>query len=151
MECINCIHKVVKSQHIHFQNFFTLPKRNSTYIKYKFSIHLPPQPLLTLLPLSASMNVPVLNIFLKWNHTIFVLSCLTFFLINMFFIHSVMSNSAIPWTAGCQDSLSFTISHILFKIIYTELERPSNHPIICHPFLLLPSIFTRIRIIFQCS
>ena len=97
---INCIHKVLKSQHIHFQNFFILSKRNSTYIKHKFSIQLPPQPLMTSLPLSASMNVPVLNIFLKWNHTICVLSCLTFSLINMFFSHSVMSKSL--WSHGLQ-------------------------------------------------
>ena len=73
------------------------------------------------------------------------------FLNNMFFSHSVMSNSAIPWTAVCQDSLPFTISQTLFKLIYTQLEMPSNSPILCHPLLLLPSIFTSIRIFFPMS
>ena len=68
---------------------FSFYQRETTYIKHKFSIHLSPQPLRTSLPLSASMNVPVLNVFLKWKHTIFVLLCLTFSLINVFFSHSV--------------------------------------------------------------
>ena len=52
----------------------------------------------------------------------------------------------IPWTAACQGSLPFIISQTLFKLIYTELEMPSNHPIHCHPLLLLPSIFPSIRV-----
>ena len=52
----------------------------------------------------------------------------------------------IPWTAARQSYLPFIISQTLFKLIYTELEMPSNHPILCHPLLLLPSIFPRIRI-----
>ena len=41
----------------------------------------------------------------------------------------------IPWTAARQDSLSFTISQSLLKIMSIELVRPSNHLILCHPLL----------------
>ena len=51
---------------------------------------------------------------------------------------------ATPWTAACQPSLSFTNSQTLLKII--ELVMPSNHLILCYPFLLLPSIFPGIRV-----
>ena len=51
-----------------------------------------------------------------------------------------------PWTAACQASLSFTISWSLFKLMPIESVMPSNHPILCHPLLLLPSIFPSIRV-----
>ena len=54
-----------------------------------------------------------------------------------------------PWTAARQVSLSFTISQSLLKVMSiesTELMMPSNHLILCHPFLLLPSIFLSIRV-----
>ena len=51
-----------------------------------------------------------------------------------------------PWTAGCQASLSFTISRSLLKLMAIELVMPSNHLILCHPFLLLTSIFPSIRV-----
>ena len=50
-----------------------------------------------------------------------------------------------PWTAACQASLSITNSRSLFKLMSFELVMPSNHLILCHPLLLLPSIFPRIR------
>ena len=50
-----------------------------------------------------------------------------------------------PWTAACQASLSFTISQSLHKPKSIELVMPSNHLILCHPLLLLPSIFPIIR------
>ena len=53
---------------------------------------------------------------------------------------------ATPWTAARQASLSFTNSWSLLKLISIELVRPSNHLILCHPFLLLPSIFPSIRV-----
>ena len=53
---------------------------------------------------------------------------------------------ATPWTAACQASLSFTISLSLLKLISTESMMPSNHLILCHPLLLLPSIFPSIRV-----
>ena len=52
----------------------------------------------------------------------------------------------IPWTAARQASLSFTISWSLFKFTFLESVMPSNHLILCHPLLLLPSIFPSIRV-----
>ena len=48
---------------------------------------------------------------------------------------------ATPWTAACQASLSITNSWSLLKLMSIELVMPSNHLILCHPLLLLPSIF----------
>ena len=53
---------------------------------------------------------------------------------------------AIPWTAACQASLSFTISQSLLKLISIEsIIIPSNHLILCH-LLFLPSISPSIRV-----
>ena len=52
----------------------------------------------------------------------------------------------IPWTAAHQASRSFTISQSLLKLTSIESVMLSNHLILCHPLLLLPSIFTRIRV-----
>ena len=52
---------------------------------------------------------------------------------------------ATAWTAARQASLSFTLSRSLLKLMSTESVMPSNHLILCHPRLLLPSIFPRIR------
>ena len=52
----------------------------------------------------------------------------------------------IPWTAVLQASLSFTISRSLLKLMSIESVMPSNHLILCHPLLLLPSIFPSIRV-----
>jgi len=51
-----------------------------------------------------------------------------------------------PWTAAHQSSLSFTISWSLLKLMSVELMMPSNHLILCCPLLLLPSIFSSIRV-----
>ena len=52
--------------------------------------------------------------------------------------------SVTPWTVTHQASLSFTISWSLLKVMSTELMMPSNCLILCHPLLLLPSIFPSI-------
>jgi len=57
-----------------------------------------------------------------------------------------MFDSAILWTATQQAYLSFTISWSLLKLISTESVMPSNHLILCHTLLLLPSIFPSIRV-----
>ena len=52
-----------------------------------------------------------------------------------------------PWTATCQASLSIiTNSGNLLKLTSIESVMPSNHLILCHPLLLLPSIFPIIRV-----
>ena len=53
---------------------------------------------------------------------------------------------AIPWTASCQASMSFTVSQSLLKFMSIESVMPSNHFIYYHPVLLLPSIFLSIRV-----
>ena len=53
---------------------------------------------------------------------------------------------ATPWTAACQASLSSTISRSLLKLMSIESVMPSNHLILCHPFICLPSIFPSIRV-----
>ena len=57
-----------------------------------------------------------------------------------------MSDSATPWTAACQASLSITKSWNLPKLMFIELVMASNHLILCHLLLLLPLIFPSIRI-----
>ena len=52
----------------------------------------------------------------------------------------------IPWTAARQASLSFTISQGLLKLMSTETVMLSNHLVLCHSLLLLPSIFASIRV-----
>ena len=51
-----------------------------------------------------------------------------------------------PWTAACQASLSITNSRSLLKLMSIESVMPSNHLILCHPLLLLPSIFPSISV-----
>ena len=51
-----------------------------------------------------------------------------------------------PWTAAHQAPLSFTTSWSLLKFMSSESVMLSNHLILCHPLLLLPSIFPRIRL-----
>ena len=51
-----------------------------------------------------------------------------------------------PWIAAYQASLSFTNSQSLLKLMSIELVMASNHLILCHPLLLLPSVFPSIRV-----
>ena len=53
---------------------------------------------------------------------------------------------ATPWTATCQASLSITNSQSLPKPMSIESVMPSDYLILCHPLLLLPSIFPSIRV-----
>ena len=53
---------------------------------------------------------------------------------------------ATPWNAACQASLSITNSWSPPKAMSIESVMPSNHLILCHPLLLLPSIFPSIRV-----
>ena len=51
-----------------------------------------------------------------------------------------------PWSADCQAPLSFTVSRSLLKFMYIESVVLSNHLILCRPLLLLPSVFSSIRV-----
>ena len=53
---------------------------------------------------------------------------------------------ATRWIAVLQASLTITISRSLLKLIFIESVTPSNHLILCHPLLLLPSICPSIRV-----
>ena len=53
---------------------------------------------------------------------------------------------ATPWTTALQASLSFTNSWNLLKLMSTESVLPFYHLVLCHPLLLLPSIFPSIRV-----
>ena len=50
------------------------------------------------------------------------------------------------WTAAHQASLSITNSHSLLKLMSIKMVMPSNHLILCHTLLFLPSIFPSIRV-----
>ena len=70
-----------------------------------------------------------------YNITYFLFSC------------SVVSDSLqTPWTAVHQAPLSFSISQSLLKLMSVESIMPSNHLILCHPLLLLPSVISSIRV-----
>ena len=62
------------------------------------------------------------------------------------FCCAVISDSAAPWTAACQVSLSITNSQSLLKLTSIGSVMLSNHPILCRPLLLLPSTFPSIRV-----
>ena len=55
----------------------------------------------------------------------------------------------MTWTATRQASLSFSISQSLLRLISIKSVMPSNHLILCHPLLLLPSIFPSIRVFYN--
>ena len=63
--------------------------------------------------------------------------CVEFFVLLLSWVWLFMT----PWTVARQASLSFTISWSLFKLMSIASVMPSNHHILCHPVLLLPSLF----------
>ena len=65
---------------------------------------------------------------------------------NVQFSGSVVCDSVTPLTAARQASLSITNSQSLLKLISIESVMPSNHCILCHPLLLLTSIFPSISV-----
>ena len=87
---------------------------------------------------------------IKWLHYL-VSVYLTLRNQEVFFLSSVQMLSRVwlfvtPWTAARQASLSITNFRSLPKPMSIESVMPSNHLILCCPFLLLPSIFPRIRV-----
>ena len=73
----------------------------------------------------------------------FILLSLLLLLLNCF---SRVRLFATPWTAAHQACLSFTNSWSLLKLKSIELVMPANQLILCHPLLILPSIFPSIRV-----
>ena len=81
-----------------------------------------------------------LILFLYWN--IIAVQCCVLLVVQSLSLVWLFVN---PWTAAYQTTLSFTIFRSLLKLMSIELMMLSNHLILCHPLLLLPSIFPRIR------
>ena len=74
---------------------------------------------------------------LRWRLSVHSLSCVRL--------------CVTPWTAARQASLSIINSQSLLKLMSIDSVMLSNHLILCHPFLLLPSIFPSIRVFFKES
>ena len=72
-----------------------------------------------------------------WNHMAYISSVQLLGCVWVF---------VTPWTVACQASLSNTNSRTLLKLMSIESVMISNHLILCHPLLLLPSIFPSIRV-----
>ena len=75
----------------------------------------------------------------------------TAFIVNTFVAVVVQLLSRVqlfvtPWTVALQASLSFTVSWSLVKLISIQSVMLSNHLTLCHPLLLLPSIFPHIGV-----
>ena len=84
----------------------------------------------------------------KWTNVVNVMETLKGI---RFQLSSVQSLSRVqlfetPWAAAHQASLSNTNSQSPPKPMSIESVMPSNHLILCHPLLLLPSIFCNIRV-----
>ena len=83
----------------------------------------------------------------KYCHSISVAEFYFYF----YWVSSVQSLSCVwlfltPWTAARQASLSIYNFGSLLRLMYIDLVMPSNHLVLCHPLLLLPSIFPSIRV-----
>ena len=80
---------------------------------------------------------------LDWRMLLFLFFSRIFFLVLLQFSRSVMSDSATPWTAARQASLSITNSWSLLKLMSIESVMPSSHLILCRPllFYFLPNIY----------
>ena len=74
----------------------------------------------------------MLKVFIRHTYSVQLVSCVRLF--------------ETPWTAACQASLFITNSQSLLKLMSIKSVMPSNHLILCHPLLLLLSIFPRIRV-----
>ena len=77
---------------------------------------------------------------------IFSVFSLAFLILSSVQLLSRVQLFVTPWTAACQASLSITNSWSLPKLMSIELVMPSNHLILCHPLLHVPSIFPTIRV-----
>ena len=102
-------------------------------------------------------NLTKVKLFVIWELGPLITTSTAAVIFNQFYVPAVSMDFccsvaqscptlAIPWTAACQASLSFTISQSLLRFMSLESVIPSNHLILCHPLLLLPSIFSSIRV-----
>ena len=92
------------------------------------------------------IKLPSIESVMPSNHLIL---CHLFLMPSIFLSIKVFSNELafmLPWTAAHLAYLSFTISQSLLKLTSIELVMPSNPLVLCHPLLLLPSIFPSIKV-----
>ena len=101
-----------------------------SYLLYGQNCHGPPQLLFSLLPFIESVTSP---------YQLYLFS-------SVQFSYSVVPDSATPWTAAHQASLSITKSRSSLKLMSIESVMPSNHLIFCHLLSLPPSIFPSIGV-----
>ena len=80
-----------------------------------------------------------------WDKPHFVIMCYPFCIFSAVQSLGHVWLFVSPWTAACQASLSITNTQNLPKLMSIESMMPSNHFILCHPLLLLPSIIASIR------
>jgi len=108
-----------------WKQFDRVPDANRVQLIFMSSLSNPQMGCNPLFSLAIFLRV-VLVVFLQ------LLSCVWFFV--------------TPWTVACHTPLSFTISWSLLKFMSVESVMLSNHFFLCHSLLLLPPIFSRIRV-----
>ena len=94
------------------------------------------------MPIFLLDNISVFN-YSEFSYSRILIMLLLLLLLSRF---SHVRLCATPWTAVHQAFLSFTISRSLLKLMYIESVMPSNHLILCHSVLFLPSIFPSIMV-----
>ena len=92
---------------------------------------------------SRNLQTPVCTLSMNWLLNIYSFSSVQFTSLQSL---SHVQLFVTPWTTAWQASLSITNSQSLLKLISIESLMSSNHLILCHPLLLLPSIFLRISV-----
>ena len=117
-----------------FSNESTLCMRWPKYWSFSFSIS------------SSKEHLGLISFRMDWLDLLAVQRTRYQYIIVDFQSLSRLQLFAMPWTAACQASLSFTIFQSLLKFTSIELEMSSNHLILCHSLLFLPSIFPSIRV-----
>ena len=97
-----------------------------------------------------SSPLSIKNLFGCWGFLLFFFNCCWTVEVLYVVVVQLLDHVQLfvtPWTAASQASLSFTISWSLLKLMCIESVMPSNHLILCHHLLLLPSVFLSIRVI----
>ena len=82
-----------------------------------------------------------------WSQLLICLSLSISATLSRFSSDSRVRLFATPWTAARQAPMSISSSQSLLKLMSIELVMPSNHLILCHSLLLLPSVFPSIRVL----
>ena len=88
---------------------------------------------------------PVINHYGKVYEKKSVCVCVCVCIISLVQSLSLVQLFVTPWTVACQASLPITSSRSLLRLMSIKSVMPSNHLILCHPLLLLLSIFPSIR------